>query len=820
MSSPILTAYQTPQSGWQSTTYTYDGLGRVVTQTNPDGTSTSNDYSQPWQINVTNAKGLITKDYYDAFNRLVEVQEPNSDNSVYATTNYSYDVLGNLIQVEDANSNTTTMTYDWLSRKTGMTDPDMGTWSYSYDNNGNLTTQTDAKGQTITMVYDAMNRLTNKNYPTGSGMTNVVYSYDSTAGGNYGLGLRTGMTDASGTNSDVYDSRGRLAQETKTISSVPYTTTYTYDGLDRVATVTYPTGETVTNTYNGRGLPNTVSGSTVGNLVTNTLYNQLGNITEIDLNNGLKTTYGYYGTGGTYDTTGGYYGQLWEIKTLPQGGGTSLQDLQYTWDANGNLTTRQNLVASQTENFTYDSLDRLTGVSGAYTQSYAYNTIGDITSMNGTSYSYGSQPQAVTAIGSTNYAYDANGNMTTRGTQTLTWDVENRPLTITGGASFVYDGDGNRIEQTENGQTTLYINQYYEKNITTGVVTTSYYLGGQLIAQNAGGTLKYIHQDSLGSSSVMSTSTGTLDSSISFYPFGATRTGSVSTAKEFTGQRLDQTGLYYYNARYYDPLIGRFISPDTAAPDLINPQSFNKYTYCFNNPLKYTDPTGLWPNWSNIGKAIKSGFQATVNAIKANPIGVLSAVATIAVIAIVAAPVAVMAAGMISAAIAGGGIAGLGTLAAATVGIGTTAGVAAVEEGPEIESGITNNVSTVENLIEGDAYLNTAGCGLPDSIEPGTLYHYSPMGPDVIMNKGINCPSGINYATNEPSLSPLEADTGLNLGGKLPTHVYGIDVPAFQKLGGQFYGPWPVEGPDGSPTGQLEWLTGEVIPRCVLSPIK
>jgi RHS repeat-associated protein len=93
----------------------------------------------------------------------------------------------------------------------------------------------------------------------------------------------------------------------------------------------------------------------------------------------------------------------------------------------------------------------------------------------------------------------------------------------------------------------------------------------------------------------MSTSTGTLDSSIAYFPFGATRTGSVNTVKEFTGQRLDQTGLYYYNARYYDPLIGRFISPDSATPDLMNPQSFNKYTYCFNNPLKYRDPNGHQP---------------------------------------------------------------------------------------------------------------------------------------------------------------------------------------------------------------------------------
>jgi YD repeat-containing protein len=433
------------------------------------------------------------------------------------------------------------MTYNWLSHKTGMTDPDMGSWSYGYDNNGNLTTQTDAKNQTITMVYDALNRLTNKNYPTGSGMTNIVYSFDSTANGNYGLGLRTGMTDAAGTTADKYDTRGRLIEEKKTINSVDYTTGYTYDGLDRTATVVLPTGETVTNTYNGRGLPSTLSGSVVGNLVTSTLYNQLGSITQINLGNGLRTNYSYWGI--DHSTTA--YGKLWEIQTLPQAGGTAIQDMQYTWDANSNLTTRQNTVSSETENFTYDSLDRVTAVSGAYSNSYGYDTIGNITTMNGNSYTYSTKPHAVTAVGSTSYAYDANGNMTTRGTQTITWDVENRPLTVTGGASFVYDGDGNRVEKIENSETTLYINQYYEKNITTGVVTTSYYLGGQLVAQNAGGTLKYIHQDSLGSTSVMSTSTGTLDSSIAYFPFGATRTGSVSTDKEFTGQRLDQTGLYY-----------------------------------------------------------------------------------------------------------------------------------------------------------------------------------------------------------------------------------------------------------------------------------
>jgi hypothetical protein len=151
------------------------------------------------------------------------------------------------------------------------------------------------------------------------------------------------------------------------------------------------------------------------------------------------------------------------------------------------------VLVSETEIFGYDFLDRVTSVSGPYAQSFTYNHIGNINSMNGTSYTYGSSSHkhAVTAAGSTSYAYDANGNMTTRGTQTITWDVENRPLTVTGGASFVYDGDGNRVksrfikiirdfesrdsQKTENGETILYVNKYYEKNLTTGVVTTNYY---------------------------------------------------------------------------------------------------------------------------------------------------------------------------------------------------------------------------------------------------------------------------------------------------------------------------------------------------------
>ncbi len=176
-------------------------------------------------------------------------------------------------------------------------------------------------------------------------------------------------------------------------------------------------------------------------------------------------------------------------------------------------------------------------------------------------------------MGGTNYTYDNNGNMTARGAQSLTWDVENRPTAIAG-STFVYDGDGKRVKKTEGGQTTVYVNRFYEK-VIGGDSTLYYYLGERLVALKKGTNLRYVSQDHLTGTSVMSDNTGTLVGTIKYAPFGSTRasSGTIDTDKKFTGQRLDATGLYYYGARYYDPEIGRFISADTVGPNLFNPQS-------------------------------------------------------------------------------------------------------------------------------------------------------------------------------------------------------------------------------------------------------
>jgi RHS repeat-associated protein len=127
-----------------------------------------------------------------------------------------------------------------------------------------------------------------------------------------------------------------------------------------------------------------------------------------------------------------------------------------------------------------------------------------------------------------------------------------------------------------------------------GDQTTSYYLGSRFIAQRKGASLSYLLQDHLGSTTQEVSSAGIVTATMKYFPFGdcLESQGTISTDKLFTGQRLDQTGLYYYGARYYDATIGRFISADTIIPNPMDPQSLNRYSYCLNNPLKYVDPSG------------------------------------------------------------------------------------------------------------------------------------------------------------------------------------------------------------------------------------
>jgi RHS repeat-associated protein len=270
-------------------------------------------------------------------------------------------------------------------------------------------------------------------------------------------------------------------------------------------------------------------------------------------------------------------------------------------------------------NYGFDHLDRLTHAdyTGGSTIDYTYDVMGNrltqnsnIGAIGNTTYGYATNNRLTSINGSTTgLAYDANGNMTSRRENGITWtqtyDFENRltqASSTAGTWNFTYDGDGARVKQVAaNGDVTAYVGGLYEVTYTSGGTlknTKLYYtFGAQVVAMRdvsgSGGTLYYLHGDNLGSASLTTNASGAVVSQNKYYPFGASRLtqGTRPTDLDFTGQRLDGTGLHFYNARYYDSLLGRFVQADTVTPGM-NSQAYNRYAYVINNPLKYTDPTG------------------------------------------------------------------------------------------------------------------------------------------------------------------------------------------------------------------------------------
>ena len=128
--------------------------------------------------------------------------------------------------------------------------------------------------------------------------------------------------------------------------------------------------------------------------------------------------------------------------------------------------------------------------------------------------------------------------------------------------------------------------------VAEGKITYAYGNGQLLASQGSDNQLKYYITDHLGSIRKVTDSSGNIVSSNDYIAFGSVKSSEGSSRYKFTGKELDESGLYYYGARYYDSDIGRFVTVDTVKGDSENPQSLNRYSYTLNNPLKYIDPKG------------------------------------------------------------------------------------------------------------------------------------------------------------------------------------------------------------------------------------
>ncbi len=414
-----------------------------------------------------------------------------------------------------------------------------------------------------------------------------------------------------------------------------------YFGVDtgNLLTQTYPDGEVVTTSYTPQGWFSgltTQQGSSNVTLLSNATYAGTGGAA------GLMT--GASLGGGTYQYSASYNLLLERTdSTLTRTtGGTTLFEQVSTFDGAGNVTSQTTPLPQGTDvqQFCYDEQDRLTWAGSVgtppctgtaitpgsltnaeYTQSFAYDTLGRLTSGPLGTYSYGDSHHihAATSIGSTYTAsYDAAGNMTCRtptsattcaGSQPtgaqLSYDNEGRliawqnvPSSPTSTAAYLYDGEGNRVEQqtTQGGTTTttIYVGGLEEITATGTTTTTTTYYGGLALAVN--GVLSYLVADGVGSLTEALDTNGNVEASQLYAPYGGVRysSGTMPTSYGFTGQRQDAlTGLDYFNARYYDPQAGQFISADTVLPGGgYDPWGLSRYAYVAGNPVVFTDPSG------------------------------------------------------------------------------------------------------------------------------------------------------------------------------------------------------------------------------------
>ena len=337
--------------------------------------------------------GHQTASLVDDSGRLVEIHEYTGEAdpyTLYATTTYAYNARGLLLTATDAQDNVTTISYDALGRRIGLDDPDMGHWEYEYDLWGQLVEQTDARGAQLRFEYDKLGRVTlrqSRLTALDSWVTAASYTYDQTTGGSYGIGRSTQVDSVyiSGaptvTDTVTYDLLGQPVSTTRTIDGTAYTVGYSYDSLGRTLTTTYPdpdgagplAAETVTTTYNARGLFESLSG--MDTYVSTTDYNAAGQVDLQTLGNGVQTNYTYQDQS-----------ERLERILVGKPAYLALVDLTYTYDNLGNVTQVDDGVHDEVRSYVYDDLDRLvfadvySGAQMIEERYYAYDTIGNLLS--------------------------------------------------------------------------------------------------------------------------------------------------------------------------------------------------------------------------------------------------------------------------------------------------------------------------------------------------------------------------------------------------------------------------------------------------------
>jgi RHS repeat-associated protein len=621
----------TPPEG-DMLTYDYDDLDRVTRITFPDESYEENTYEDPAGgpgldlVRQRDRQEHITTRVYDALRRLKEVHEdklvtPGGGTGLDRTTTYAWCSCGSLNKITDPNGNETRWDLgppgadqgrDLQGRVRFETRADGSVWEYTYESTtSRLKQRKDPKLQVANYEYFLDDKLKRVNYTNPQMPTpEVNYTYDPAypriATMTDGRGLTTysyypvsnpgqviGATRLASVDgplsSDLvaytYDELGRIRN--RGLSAAP--TSFSYDAMGRVTVVgngqgnfTYGfTGSSVrpqTLTYPGNG--NVSYDSFIGDprrgIKYNSITHRTGALTQLarfasytyDLESNIES-YSYrlgalVAPTKTYDPI--VYDGLYQLTdaTLTQTGGSPPPPVNYAYD--------YDLAGNRTS----DGPPPVTSI---------YNNRNELTSRDGI---------AVTS--------DLNGNITGDGTRTFEWDAENRltRVLVSGSevARFVYDGLGRRAQKIAGGVTHDYISdeeRLVEERVSGGPVLR--FIDGPGVDQHlgryvVGGSLTCFLTDHLGSVYRETNCSGSVTLDREYDLYGKPLAGGTTGGYAYTGREWDaETGLYYYRARYYDPKLGRFISEDPLGFELAP----NLYSYAWNSPSKFTDPTGKVP---------------------------------------------------------------------------------------------------------------------------------------------------------------------------------------------------------------------------------
>lgn len=565
--------------------FTYDAAGRqvcVAERMNPAAYATPMPDACALGAEGAYGPDRITKETYDLAGQRLSTIEAfgTSDQRVYAT--YSFSPNGQQTTITDARGNRSTLEYDGLDRvvrlRFPMTMPGANASSttdferYEYDEAGNRIRlwkrgQDDTDQSTsIRYEYDALNRVTLEDLPGGA-TADVRTSYDL-------LGrVRTSRFGTSASPDIVvdYDKAGRMVSETTN----GRTLSYMYDASGNRTRITWPDGFYAGYTYDAADRVSTISQST-GGLLATLVQDEFGRRTSLTRSNGAVTGYTYDSAGRlkslAHDPAGAAFDQSWAYDLNPVS--------QITRSVDTNDAYRWSPAASQQVK-TYDGLNRDAAIA------------------------------AVTG------GYDLRGNLTNDGVRQFAYDLHNRLLSVSGGQGLTlsYDPQGRLATTVSAGTTTRFLYdgpRLVAEYDGSGALLRRYVHGPRtdeplVWIEEQGGTpqRRWLHHDRQGSVVAWSNAAGEIENG-GLYSYGPWGEPSTWTGGRFryTGQiMLPEAELYFFKARVYDPVAGRFLQTDPVGYK----DDLNTYAYVGGDPLNQGDPTGQESaNW-----AAYSGYTAT-----------------------------------------------------------------------------------------------------------------------------------------------------------------------------------------------------------------